>query len=67
MKVTSLAGSISLNMLMAWLTRLPRMLLYWEVVVGSRVDLMVTPSCNENKQLSGVRLSDWERAGRCPG
>ena len=44
MNVTSLAGSISLNMVMAWLTRLPRMLLYWEVVVGSRVDLMVTPS-----------------------
>ena len=56
MNVTSLAGSISLNMVMAWLMRVPRMLLYWEVVVGSRVDLMVTPSCNENKQLPLLRL-----------
>ena len=50
MNVTSLAGSISLNIVMAWLTRVPRILLYWEVVVGSSVDLMVTPSCNENNQ-----------------
>ena len=28
MKVTSLLGSISLNMAMAWLMRVPRMLLY---------------------------------------
>ena len=56
MNVTSLAGSISLNIVMAWLMRELRMLLYWEVVVGSRVDLMVTPSYNENRQLPLLRL-----------
>ena len=44
MKVTSLLGSISLNMTTACDTRLPRMVLYWLVVLGSRVDLMQAPS-----------------------
>ena len=44
MKVTSLPGSTSLNIVTAWLTRLPRMLLYWLVVLGSRVDFIQAPS-----------------------
>ena len=46
MKVTSLLGSSSLNMTTAWEMRLPRMELYWLVVLGSSVDLMQAPSYN---------------------
>ena len=43
-KVRSLVGSSSLNIVLAWSTRLLSRPLYWTVVALSRVDLMGTPS-----------------------
>ena len=41
-KVRSFVGSSSLNMVLAWSTRLLRSPLYWTVVALSRVDLIGT-------------------------